>query len=55
MGAVRLDTPVERRADRDVPKLNLMVRGDNENARGFYSALGYAQDDVVVLARRLER
>jgi ribosomal protein S18 acetylase RimI-like enzyme len=41
-------------ADRDVPKVNLMVRGDNDEARGFYAALGYVVDDVVVLSRRLE-
>jgi ribosomal protein S18 acetylase RimI-like enzyme len=41
-------------AQRDVPKLNLMVRGDNAAANAFYAALGYRQDDVVVLAKRLE-
>jgi ribosomal protein S18 acetylase RimI-like enzyme len=39
--------------DRGVPKLNLMVRGDNSLARAFYTALGYTTDDVVVLSRRL--
>lgn len=38
---------------RGVPKLNLMVRGDNRAALGFYERLGYATDDVVVLSRRL--
>jgi ribosomal protein S18 acetylase RimI-like enzyme len=40
-------------AERGVPKLNLMVRGDNAAARAFYAALDYAVDDVVVLSRRL--
>lgn len=40
-------------AARGIPKLNLMVRGDNADARGFYAALGYATDDVVVITRRL--
>jgi ribosomal protein S18 acetylase RimI-like enzyme len=40
-------------AKRGVPKLNLMVRGDNAVARGFYEALDYDTDDVVVLSRRL--
>jgi ribosomal protein S18 acetylase RimI-like enzyme len=40
--------------DRGVPKLNLMVRGDNQATVDFYRALGYAQDDVLVLSRRLE-
>ena len=40
-------------AKRGVPKLNIMVRGDNAAARGFYESLGYGLDDVVVLSRRL--
>lgn len=39
--------------DRDVPKVNLMIRGDNTTAGQFYDALGYATDDVVVRSRRL--
>jgi ribosomal protein S18 acetylase RimI-like enzyme len=38
---------------RGIGKLNLMVRGDNHDARGFYTALGYDIGDVVVLSRRL--
>jgi ribosomal protein S18 acetylase RimI-like enzyme len=38
---------------RAVPKLNLMVRGGNLAARGFYEALDYDRDDVLVLSRRL--
>lgn len=41
-------------AERDVPKVNLMIRGDNTAAAGFYDALGYAHDDVVVRSRRLD-
>lgn len=41
-------------AERRVPKLNVMVRGDNTRARGFYAALGYCHDDVVVLSHTLE-
>jgi len=37
------------------PKINLQVRGTNEAALGFYERLGYTQDDVVSLSRRLER
>ncbi|MCB2085155.1 MAG: GNAT family acetyltransferase [Sphingomonadaceae bacterium] len=35
------------------PKVQLMVRGDNEAARGFYDALGYELQDVVTIGRRL--
>jgi ribosomal protein S18 acetylase RimI-like enzyme len=39
--------------DRGVPKLNLMVRGTNAAANGFYDALGYGDDDVRVRSKRL--
>jgi ribosomal protein S18 acetylase RimI-like enzyme len=38
--------------ERGVPKLNLMIRGDNAGAIGFYEALGYGRDDVVVMSKR---
>lgn len=38
---------------RDVPKLNLMIRGDNLAVQAFYYAIGYSQDDVVVYSHRL--
>ena len=37
---------------RDALKLNVMVRADNAEAVGFYSALGYGTDDVIVMSRR---
>jgi ribosomal protein S18 acetylase RimI-like enzyme len=40
-------------ADHGVPKLNLMVRAGNEPVLGFYAALGYGRDEVVVMSRRL--
>ena len=36
------------------PKINLQVRATNQEAIGFYRALGYSLDDVVSLGRRLE-
>lgn len=39
--------------EHDGVKLQVMIRGDNADARGFYAALGYATDDVVVMSRRL--
>jgi ribosomal protein S18 acetylase RimI-like enzyme len=35
------------------PKLNVMVRRSNPAATGFYDALGYAPDDVLVYGKRL--
>lgn len=39
---------------RDVPKIQLMVRRDNEEVVAFYERLGYEPSDVVVLGRRLD-
>ncbi len=35
------------------PKAQLMVRGGNEIAIGFYESLGYERNDVLVLGKRL--
>ena len=37
---------------RGVPKVQLMVRRDNTAVLGFYDALGYGVDDVVVRSKR---
>ena len=39
---------------RRAPKIQLMVRGDNAAALGFYEAIGLARQDVVVLGRFLD-
>ena len=36
------------------PKINLQVRTENFQVLAFYKALGYAQDPVVSLGKRLE-
>ncbi len=41
-------------AERGCPKIQLMVRGDNAAARGFYAAIGYEVQDVVTIGRRLD-
>jgi ribosomal protein S18 acetylase RimI-like enzyme len=38
---------------RGAPKLQLMVRGSNEAALGFYEALGLERQDVVTLGKFL--
>jgi ribosomal protein S18 acetylase RimI-like enzyme len=35
------------------PKINLQVRTDNIPARGFYSRIGYKDDNVISLGKRL--
>src|SRR4051812_20374203 len=39
--------------ERDIPKLNLMVRSSNAEPQAFDDALGYAVDDVCVRSKRL--
>jgi ribosomal protein S18 acetylase RimI-like enzyme len=40
--------------DRGVPKLQLMVRTSNDEALGFYEALGLERQEVVTLGRFLK-
>jgi ribosomal protein S18 acetylase RimI-like enzyme len=35
------------------PKINLHIRAANTQVAGFYAALGYTQDDVISLGKRL--
>jgi ribosomal protein S18 acetylase RimI-like enzyme len=53
LGRALMATAERWLAERAVPKLNLMIRGDNAQAAGFYDALGYGRDDVVVMSKRL--
>lgn len=38
---------------RGCPKLNLLVRSSNLPVKAFYDRIGYAQDDVISLGKRL--
>jgi ribosomal protein S18 acetylase RimI-like enzyme len=40
-------------AARDVPKIDLMVRTENDGVLAFYNALGYGRDDVFVMSKHL--
>jgi ribosomal protein S18 acetylase RimI-like enzyme len=37
----------------EIPKMNLMVRGDNAEVASFYRALGYRREDRIVMSRWL--
>lgn len=41
-------------AARGVPKTELMIRDSNADARDFYAALGWNEEPVTVMSRRLE-
>lgn len=43
----------QRLIARGCPKINLLVRSSNTQVLKFYAELGYTQDDVVSLGRRL--
>jgi ribosomal protein S18 acetylase RimI-like enzyme len=36
------------------PKINLQLRANNKDAAGFYAGLGYVQDDVISLGKRID-
>jgi hypothetical protein len=38
-----------------IPKIQLMVRDDNADAREFYLHSGYEKSDVTVYGRRLDQ
>ena len=38
---------------REVPKMHAMIRHDNLAVRSFYTALGYVDDDVLVVEKFL--
>jgi hypothetical protein len=40
-------------AERGCPKINLQIRSENADVIAFYGALGYRQDEVVSLGKRL--
>ncbi|PHR12448.1 MAG: GNAT family acetyltransferase [Sphingopyxis sp.] len=53
LGRILMDAAEAWLRDRDAPKIQLMVREDNEAAIGFYTALGYEVQPVVTIGRRL--
>jgi len=51
----RMMGEVERRLSAlGCPKVSLLIRRDNDQAAGFYRRLGYVEDDVLSMGRRLE-
>ncbi len=52
-GAAMMRAAEDWLREQGAPKLNLMVRGDNLAATGFYEAIGYARSDVITLQKFL--
>jgi len=53
LGRVMMEAAEAWLRERGAPKLQLMVRTSNEEALGFYDALGLERQDVVTLGRFL--
>lgn len=53
VGRALMQAVESRLLERGCPKVNLQVRSSNTQVLAFYARLGYAQDDVVSLGKRL--
>jgi GNAT superfamily N-acetyltransferase len=54
LGALMMHAAEEWVRRQGIPKIQLMVREDNTNARDFYLHTGYEESDVTVYGRRLD-
>ncbi len=53
LGRKMMDTIQSKLSTLDCPKINLQVREDNLEAVNFYTAIGYTQDPVLSMGKRL--
>jgi ribosomal protein S18 acetylase RimI-like enzyme len=53
IGRALMTAAEERLRDLGCPKINLQVRTGNKEALAFYRTIGFVQDDVVSLGKRL--
>ena len=54
IGRLLMDAAETWLRERELPKIQFMVRGTNTAVLAFYDHLGYEPQDVVVLGRRLD-
>lgn len=54
LGRTMMEAAEQWLRERKAPKIQLMVRNDNDAAIGFYKALGYEVQPVVTIGRRLD-
>ena len=52
-GRLLMDEAEARLREMGCPKINLQIRRSNAGAVAFYRSIGYAQDDVVSMGKRL--
>lgn len=53
LGRLLMQQAERHLANAGCPKINLQIRSDNSDARGFYESLGFVQDPVVSYGKRL--
>jgi ribosomal protein S18 acetylase RimI-like enzyme len=54
LGRVMIDEAESRLRALGCPKINVQVRGTNKDVIDFYRAIGFTEDDVLSLGKRLE-
>ena len=54
-GRLMMDEAEERLRAIGCPKINLQIRSSNVDVIRFYQSLGYSEDDVVSMGKRLEQ
>ncbi len=55
LGRLMMSRAEKRLREQGCPKINLQVRTSNRDVMAFYERLGYKQDDVVSMGKRLEQ
>ena len=53
LGREMVDAAVLKLESRGCPKINLQIRADNSDVIDFYSAIGFSEDKVVSMGKRL--
>ena len=54
-GRLMMDEAEARLRAMGCPKINLQIRSSNIDVIRFYQSLGYSEDDVVSMGKRLEQ
>lgn len=54
LGRAMMDEAERRLCELGCPKINLQIRRENAGAAVFYARLGYKEDDVISLGKRLQ-
>ena len=53
LGRRIMDAAIALLEARNCPKINLQIRADNDDVIAFYTALGFSEDPVVSMGKRL--